>query len=69
MIVESFIGLESAEPEAVLESAVLLKRSERRFEGLFRLDREADRDVSGTVELFQHFITKQATELALNTGP
>ena len=39
------------------------------FEGPFRLNRKADRDVGGTVELLEHLVAKQATILALNAGP
>ncbi|MGA8317891.1 MAG: hypothetical protein WB768_18825, partial [Bradyrhizobium sp.] len=46
-----------------------LKGLELHLEGLFRLNREADRDVSGTVELFQHFVAKQATVLTLHARP
>ena len=40
-----------------------------RFEGPFRLNCEADRNVGGTVELFQHLVAKQAAVLALDAGP
>ena len=45
----------------------LLMRLERQIEGLFRLNREADRNIGGTIEGLQHLIAKQAAIRALGT--
>ena len=47
----------------------LLKGPELHFEGLCRLNREADRDVGRPVELLEHLVAKQATILAGDAGP
>jgi hypothetical protein len=47
----------------------LLKGPELQFEGPFRLNRETDRDVGGTVEFLEHLVAKQATILTLDAGP
>ena len=39
-----------------------------RLEGLFRLNREADRDVGGAVKHLDKLVAKQATKLALGAG-
>jgi hypothetical protein len=49
--------------------AKFLKRLGLRFEGFFRLNRKADCDVGGTVELLEHLVAKQAAILTLSAGP
>src|SRR5579863_935785 len=46
-----------------------LRRSEIRFESPFRLDRESDRDIGGTVECLENLVAEQATIFSLRTGP
>jgi hypothetical protein len=57
------------EPKNCPEGVAPLKRPELYFEGLFRLNGQADRDVGGTVERLKHFVAQQARVFALHTGP
>ena len=44
-------------------------RLEWQVEGLFRLNRETDRDIGGTVEGLEHLIAKQAAILTPGARP
>ena len=46
-----------------------LVRPELSLEGLFRLNRETDRNVGGSIEGLEHFVAKQTPILALDAWP
>jgi hypothetical protein len=46
-----------------------LERLGLHFEGFFRLDREADRNIGRTIEHLEHLIAKQATKRAFGARP
>jgi hypothetical protein len=52
-----------------MHATKLLKRLGLHFEGFFRLNRQADRNIARTIERLKELIAEQAAELAFGTGP